>query len=300
MAAGLLGRAVWGEVFVGGCLGEGIVARAFVAGCLVRAVCDGASFSKCYKFGCKGLRPPFVMADQEIIKHIKAAIDASRDKKRNWSHKIREILLEIGIIVFAVSLSIWLHGWAEDRKDRREEREFLTGMREDLKADIHEMRGDIAWYDRAKLGMDYFERVGAGLPLSPDSVLAYRWVLFSFAQKEPRASRYEALKSSGRMNIIENKELPLGITDLYTKDFPLIRRRNDFVNSLKNNQLMPLVFSKIKIDSKGVATNWQDILREPAMRLMLGAESLENVTTAYEQGIKDCEKVIGEIDKELR
>jgi len=240
------------------------------------------------------------MADQEIIKHIKAAIDASRDKKRNWSHKIREILLEIGIIVFAVSLSIWLHGWAEDRKDRREEREFLVGLREDLKADIKEMQGDIDWYSSAKKGMAYFERVGAGQPLSLDSMKTYQWVLFSFAQIEPRSSRYEALKSSGRMNIIEDKELLLGITDLYTKDFPLIRRRNDFINSLKSNQLTPLVFSKIKFDPKGEGTNWQDILREPAMRLMLGAESLENVTVAYEQGIKDCEKVIGEMDKELR
>jgi hypothetical protein len=240
------------------------------------------------------------MADQEIIKHIKAAIDASRDKKRNWSHKIREILLEIVIIVFAVSLSIWLHGWAEDRKDRHEEREFLTGLREDLKADIKEMQGDLVWYGNAKQGMAYLERVGAGEPLSQDSLKTFQWVLFSFAQIEPRASRYEALKSSGRMNIIENKELLLGITDLYTKDFPLIRRRNDFINSLKNNQLMPFVFSKIKIDTKGVASNWQDILREPGLRLMLGAESLENVVVAYEQGIRDCEKVIGEIDKEVR
>jgi hypothetical protein len=142
--------------------------------------------------------------------------------------------------------------------------------------------------------------VGAGQPLSPDSLKAYQWVLFSFAQIEPRASRYEALKSSGRMNIIENKELLLGITDLYTKDFPLIRRRNEFVNSLRSNQLMPLVFSRIKIDPKGEATNWQDILREPGMRLMLGAESLENVVAAYQQGITDCEKVIGEIDREAR
>ena len=49
-----------------------------------------------------------------------------------------------------------------------------------------------------------------------------------------------------------------------------------------------------------MASNWQDILREPALRLMMGAESLENVLAAYEQGITDCEKVIGEIDKELR
>jgi hypothetical protein len=51
--------------------------------------------------------------------------------------------MEVAIIVFAVSLSIWLHGWAEERKDHREEREFLIGLKEDLQADMAEMRSDL-------------------------------------------------------------------------------------------------------------------------------------------------------------
>ena len=66
------------------------------------------------------------MAEQEVIKHLKHAVDVARSR-RPWTDKLQEILLENVIIVFAVSLSIWLHNWAESRKDRDEERDFLLG-----------------------------------------------------------------------------------------------------------------------------------------------------------------------------
>ena len=208
--------------------------------------------------------------------------------------------MEVIIIVFAVSLSIWLHGWAEGLKDKKEEREFVVGLKQDLQEDIKEMRADLAWYEKAKLGLQYFERVAGGEPLQKDSFASFQWVLFSFAQIEPRSSRFEALKSSGKMNIIEDKELQLAITDVYTKLFPHIRRLNDYLNSLKDNRIMPFISGRIKVDAPGMGANWQEILREPAMRLMLGAESLDNVVGAYREGIQDCEKVIGLIDKELK
>lgn len=39
------------------------------------------------------------MADQEIIKHTKAIIELSADKKKPWRHRLREIIGEILIIV---------------------------------------------------------------------------------------------------------------------------------------------------------------------------------------------------------
>ena len=104
------------------------------------------------------------MADQEIIKHVKKAITVSRDHTKKWQHKLLEILLEIGIIVFAVSLSIWLHNWSESLKDRDEEREFLTGLKQDLQADIKEMTSDRHAFEVVLHGARYFRRIGAGDP----------------------------------------------------------------------------------------------------------------------------------------
>ena len=79
------------------------------------------------------------MAEDEIIKkHTKAVYEAWKDPAKDWRHKVKEVFLEIIIIVFAVTVSIWLHNWSEDIKDRKAEKVFLTGLKGDIQADLVE------------------------------------------------------------------------------------------------------------------------------------------------------------------
>jgi hypothetical protein len=240
------------------------------------------------------------MAEQEVIKHVKAAVAISKDRTKKWQTKVLEILLEIGIIVFAVSLSIWLHNWSDSNRDREEEREFLTGLKGDLQADMVEMKSDSAVYRLEQRAIGYFLRVGAGEAINKDSMLFYRNLLFGDAQINPRGSRFEALKGSGRMNIIRNKQLLLDIADLYSKDFPFIEKRNVYVNSLRENTLIPFVDSHLQLDAAGNETNWQEVLRMSQMRLMVKAQAtISNNISAYGIGIKKGEDIIREIDEQL-
>jgi hypothetical protein len=241
------------------------------------------------------------MAEQEIIKHLETAIAVSRDRGKKWQHKLMEILLEVAIIVFAVTISIWFHNWSESLKDRSDARQFLTGLKEDLQADITEMNNDLATYRRGLQGTHYFEQVGAGQPLSQDSMNVYNWLLFSYIHFDPRISRFEALKGSGRLNIIENKDLLLNITDLYAKSFPLITQRNDFVNSIRQSMVIPYVTQHLTLSARGAGTNWLELLRSSPMRTMLiQGESVNNNIDAYTEGIQKSELIIKEIDEELK
>ena len=243
------------------------------------------------------------MADQEIIKHVKSAIDTSRDHSKKWPQKLREILLEIAIIVFAVSLSIWLHNWSEDRKDRQEEREFLAGLKQDLETDIREMNTDIAVYQDEVIAIHYFERVGMGEALNKDSLGAYLNRLFTTTQLAPEISRFEALKGSGRMSIIRNKELLLNITDLYAKGFPYIIQTNNFINSLRQNNLTPFLYAHLQLDPHAPikGTNWQEVFQMPQMRMIVfEQESIRNNIAYYQQAIGKCRKIISRIEEELR
>lgn len=231
---------------------------------------------------------------------MKEVVAISKDKTKKWQTKVLEILLEIGIIVFAVTLSIWLHNWSDSNKDREEEREFLAGLKGDLQADMVEMRSDSAYYRLEQKAVGYFLRIGAGEAISKDSMYFYRDMLFGDAQIYPRSSRFEALKGSGRMGIIRNKQLMLHITDLYSKDFPEIERRNDFVNSLRESALIPFVDSHLQMDAAGNETNWQELLRMSQMRLMVTAQgTILNNIVVYGIGLKKCEDIIREIDEQL-
>ena len=76
------------------------------------------------------------MAEQEIAKHTKNVISLVSRNEHGWRHKLSEIGLEIVTIVFAVSLSIWLHGLGEHRHEQEQVRDFLLGLRHDLQSDI--------------------------------------------------------------------------------------------------------------------------------------------------------------------
>ena len=74
--------------------------------------------------------------EDEILKHTNKAIKELKNTEHSFWHKAKEIGIEICIIVFAVTLSIWLHSWSEVRTQRKEVREFLSDLKEDLTADI--------------------------------------------------------------------------------------------------------------------------------------------------------------------
>jgi hypothetical protein len=240
------------------------------------------------------------MADEEMVmKHTKAAYEALKDRKMNWKHKLKEILLEIVIIVFAVSVSIGFHNWSERLKDRREEKQFLVSLKKDLQDDKNEMVNDRRGFEQVLRGIYYFQRVGQGFPLDKDSLNYYQWCFFGSAQINPRIGRYEALKASGKLDIIENTELLKNITDLYQKNFPLIILKNDRFNSLRENYVTPFIDDHLQLNLKGEGTNWQEILSMSKTRLLLSQEtSISDNIKAYLEGIDKVGEIIEQINKE--
>jgi hypothetical protein len=119
------------------------------------------------------------MSENEIVKHVEAAYKAAKDPEKNWLHKLKEILIEIFIIVFAVSLSIWFHNWSDSLHEHKEEREFLVGLQKDINADLENADSSRAFYARQIYKLQYFQHVGAGEPLNIDSLKAYQDVFFS-------------------------------------------------------------------------------------------------------------------------
>ena len=79
------------------------------------------------------------MAELEILKHAKKSYTILKSTGKDWGHKLKEIIIEILIIVFAVSISIWFHNWSEKRHEDKEEKEFFIGFRKDLGNDIENM-----------------------------------------------------------------------------------------------------------------------------------------------------------------
>src|ERR1700749_2090837 len=72
----------------------------------------------------------------EVTKHTKKIYKTVKDKEHSFAEKAKEVIVEICIIVFAVTLSIWLHEWSEQRHEQKVATEFLKGLKQDLLTDI--------------------------------------------------------------------------------------------------------------------------------------------------------------------
>jgi hypothetical protein len=243
------------------------------------------------------------MSENEIVKHVEAAYKAAKDPEKNWLHKLKEILIEIFIIVFAVTLSIWFHNWSDSLHERKEEREFLVGLQKDIHDDLESAKSSRVFYARQLYKLRYFLRVGAGEPLNADSMLTYQDVFFSNTTLDAPISRYEALKGSGKFGIIENKELLNNIIDLHEGTFKRVQLLDGYYTDytvrmgtfIQSHGQLSQTYDKI--------ANAQELMRMSEMRFLLvyGISSITaNVLSAHDSCIAKCHQLISEIGKELQ
>lgn len=241
------------------------------------------------------------MAEDEIRKHTKAAYKAWNDPHKSFKHKVKEVALEIVIIVFAVTLSIWLHNWSEGLKDKHEEKQFLLGLKEDLQKDTIEMASDRKSYVDVLTAFRYFRRVGVGEPLNADSLAAYNWTFFNTTQLIPNISRFEGLKGSGKLNIIENRDLLDHILDLYQEDIPYLQFLNQSFSDYKNRSIMPFISAHATLNAKDSVINMTEMLHQPEMRMLLArADGVAGNVQQYTKCIADSRKIIELIDEEIK
>jgi len=243
------------------------------------------------------------MAENEIAKHIEAAYKATKNPETTWLHKLKEVLIEIFIIVFAVSLSIWLHNWSDSLHEHKEETAFLAGLKKDVQADLVDVQDGRKWYTRQLYRLQYFQRIAAGETLNPDSLLAYHQALFSSTMIDSHLSRYEGLKGSGKFGVIENAELLNNIINLHELTIKRVETVDanyaEYVSRIGNfiqehGQLTP--------NNTGIA-NAQDFLRMPGMRYLLfnGVKFIsDNILDAHDSCITQCQRLISQIDAELK
>jgi len=242
------------------------------------------------------------MAEDEIRKHAKAAYKAWNNPHTSWKHKLKEVLLEIAIIVFAVSISIWLHNWSEHSKDRKEEKEFLIGLKKDLVSDTTEMASDRATYKALYNAYRYLREVGTGnKPTNNDSLNNYIGYFFNSTLLIPNISRFEGLKGSGKLDIIENKELLNLILDLYQENIPSLQLFNQSFSEFKRNNLSTYVDAHAILNNNDSIINLPEMLRQPQMRMLLsrGDEVRQNIAY-YTICIEKCRDIIKEIDDEVK
>lgn len=236
------------------------------------------------------------MAEQEVIKHTKKVYETLKDEELSWWHKTKEFLLEIAIIVFAVTISIWFHDLSEKRHKQHDVNEFLTGLKTDLQHDIAELESDRKSYVKTTRAILYVNAAGFNDKLSRDSIRYYQNWFFNETGFMPNDGRFEGFKSSGKIGDIEDQELQSDIMDLYQEDISSLVSSTTFFSQRKG-KLVDFLTKNLKRTSDST-TNITVILQsDEARNICQSLLFTEEIIKRYDLCIAKSKKIIDIIEK---
>jgi hypothetical protein len=236
------------------------------------------------------------MAEQEVIKHTKKVFGLWKTNNPVW-HKIADFLLEIFIIVFAITVSVFFHDRSVLKHQRHETREFLLGLRQDLKTDIVEMNDDKNSFMQSQKAFTYITTRKLNESLNPDTIRYYNGWIFNTTGLVPNSGRFEGFKSAGKMGTIENKELQNNIMDLYQENIPSLINSTNFYTSKKL-----ILFEYVHMSRKRLTdstTNLVSVLSsDPAYNICLTLTFVQEIVNRYDTCINKMNTIIRDINKQ--
>ncbi|MEZ0128428.1 DUF6090 family protein [Flavobacterium sp. LBUM151] len=229
---------------------------------------------------------------EEITKHSEKIYKTVKDSEHTLGEKVKEIIIEICIIVFAVTLSIGLHGWSEHRHQQEEVSVFLTNLKNDLKSDIKNIDDEKKAYQKSNMS---YEKILALTPVQLDSIYKSKNIVDFPVHSHGHTmniGNYEGFKSSGKIGYIEDEKLKQKMLTYYQIFVPA----QDEVDKMYNDFLFKCFDKMIENADKSEEKLYSDPKFKKTLEFLvrLGKNNIrvynENTKPLAVELIKDIEK----------
>ncbi|MFM8348577.1 MAG: hypothetical protein ACKOAR_11105, partial [Bacteroidota bacterium] len=123
---------------------------------------------------------------------------------------------EFLIIFLSITLTWWVDDLRQDLEDRRQEKRHLTNLMKNLETDSLNIIREMEGMENSRKGLnDLYTRLDRSGTNPVDSLERYIIPLIVVPEFHPAKSEYEALKSSGRLTLIQDDDLSENLMELY-------------------------------------------------------------------------------------
>lgn len=236
------------------------------------------------------------MAELEVIKHTKKMHEIATDKKHTLVEKIKEIGLEIFIIVFAVSLSIWLHGWSEHRHEQEQVKKFLLGLKSDIQSDVDDSKTIIKQYQDFGKVYTSLSNLDKNKPYDQEVLKKQLAYINTNVYLRPKIYRFNGFVSSGRIGNIENDSLSLNILKFYQETLSEVNSSES--GWLSNQKKLQTYLDENLVDPESTADNFRVLTTPKGKKLAKNLVPWNQIYERYNNLIKSGEVIIKQIDEE--
>ena len=235
------------------------------------------------------------MADQEIAKHSKQMWGIMNGGEHGVWHKAREMLLEIFIIVFAVSISIWFHSMAEHRHEQAKVKSFLLGLKRDIQADNIQIAEVLAFHHASDERYAYLATRDPNEPPVRDKFNAAYSLLNSNNFLVPRLARYEGFKSSGKLINVEDEALLEKIVSHYEYAIPKASLSSS--GWMGNHRALQAYLEEKTSEDDSLKSRYQAIASLKGKRLAERMVTFHQLYERHEGLLKAGKEIIADIDR---
>jgi len=237
------------------------------------------------------------MAEQEVIKHTKKIFKVWSNKEHSLWHKLKEFLVEVFIIVFAVTISIWFHNRSEHAHQQEDVKQFLLGLKSDLQKDLEEMKNDRDSYVYQGIIFRYITSMKLNQQLNDDTLKKYEVWIYNTTGLNPNNGRFEGFKSAGKIGQIENEDLQNDIMDLYQEDIVSVLASTDNFVMMKQRFLEYMNKNKKRLTDSTSNVNTV-LLQDEAQNICIPLGYPRETIDRYDKCMAKANKIISEINKE--
>ena len=141
-----------------------------------------------------------------------------------WKDAIRDLV----VVIAGILAALWLEGWWQERQDREEEREILTGLREEFAANAGDLESLIGTWSAIRQNIGEVLELAGGSD-DEQSVAAFREATTVALTVDgnlffdPRHGQLTSVINSGKLGLITDSELRALIAD-----WPALVEDHDF------------------------------------------------------------------------
>jgi hypothetical protein len=235
--------------------------------------------------------------EHEIIGHSKKALRVLKNTEMTFWEKVKEIAVEILIIVFAVTFAAYIERAREHAKEQSEAKEFVLGFKEDLKNEIKHLKESKNAMDTMNKSYSSIIKLKEKDIDSLEKKHAKTTFYIPRFNSHPVNGRYDGFKSSGRIQTIEDDSLRNNILTLQEQDLPFIDFSENVFNGNQKRLEDLLINSSNTLNDK--PANVIKLLASAKGKFILdfALNYATSVTKGYDGAITDAEKIISRIDK---
>ncbi|KOF02065.1 hypothetical protein OB69_13595 [Roseivirga seohaensis subsp. aquiponti] len=220
--------------------------------------------------------------------------------KINWRNHFIELL----VVVIGITIAFAMENWAEKRRDRESQINYLTSLRDDITNDNIELKHIMDSSKVLNRNIDFLMRyVYASGPLE-DLKYGHITSTYSAPYFNAKDGTYHSLVNSGSLDLISNYKLRASITDLYNFHYDEIAKADDFIHDLVNGQIYPYMIENIQFGTAQFGQNEildDKPLKNNKVRNMIGSYTnlLKEREAIYRLTSVKCDSLLIDINAEL-